>query len=118
MNEAIDRISFYIYELRGMVYLTVGSDEPILLPKTHHYLIALYAAARLFEQDERASQATVTMNEFEVKLEELRMGVQAGDVVITDPNGNVVEGQVQDDYVRNVYFNDTYKDSDIPDEEV
>lgn len=110
INESIDRYRQYIPELAGMKYLTSGADKPDLLPEQYHYLIAVYAASRCFGQDERHYQATNFMNEFEIKLEEMKSKLEAGEVVITDPQtGEAVGATYEPDYVvtNNYYFNNS-----------
>lgn len=106
INESIERFQQYIPELKDMVSLEEHSDVPILLPKQYHSLLSVYATSRCFGQDERHYQATTFMNEFETKLVELGVSIDAGDVVILDEDGNRVtrEENYDTEYVTNKYF--------------
>lgn len=104
LDEAIDRVKQYINELAGMEYLSDNWEEPILLPKQYHVLLAIYGASRCFTQDERHYQSTTFMNEFETKLDELKNRIDSGEVVIVDADGNEVTASTKDDYVVNNYF--------------
>lgn len=104
INEAIERVGQVVPELEGMLPLNAASDSPILLPSRYHQLIAVYAAARCFGQDERHYQNTQFMNEFEVKLDELKGKIQNGEVIIKDATGAVVVADVAFDYVEDNYF--------------
>lgn len=103
LNEGIDRIR-KISELNGMKYLTLASDEPILLPNQYHHLIAVYGASRCFTQDEQNSLAQMFMNEFEQKLYELETGIKNGTIIIVDSDGNEVISSEFEDSVKDVYF--------------
>lgn len=103
-DESIDRVQQVIPELRGMKYLRASEEEPILLPKTYHHLIAIYCASRCFYQDERHYQAANLMNEFEQKLGELKYAVESGDEIIYDEDGNEVIINKRSEYVKNGYF--------------
>lgn len=104
INEAIDRISGCIPELKGMKHIKASDDKPILLPDNYHYLIAVYGASRCFSQDERHYQAGTLMNEFEIKLDELKTRVEAEEEFIYDENGNRVKFFTDTDYVVDNYF--------------
>lgn len=106
INEGIDRIKEVVPELANMKYLNANTDSPLYLPNQYHILLAIYSAARCFGQDERHYQATTFMNEFETKLEELRVKIENGDITIVDENGKEIVADLKTDYVRNVYFND------------
>ncbi len=99
INEAIDRIRQAIPELKGMIYLSTNLIEPNLLPEQYHHLLAIYASARCFGQDERHYQASTNMNEFEVKLEELRTAIENGQIIIVDENGEEINSDLPIDYV-------------------
>ena len=103
INEAIDRIRSHTY-FRDEVNLLALVDEPISIPEQYHHLLAVYASARSFAQDERHYQATTFMNEFEVKFEELLAKIESGEITITDGSGVAVEPDYEDDFVENVYF--------------
>jgi hypothetical protein len=112
MDEAIDRFKQVLPELEGMDYLVNRDDEPILLPLKYHSLIPLYSASRCFGQDERHYQATSFMNEFEQKLDEFRMKVEAGEELIKDSSGNTIERTYPTSYVVDNYF-----ESNTPEDE-
>lgn len=99
INEGIDRMRQVIPELKNLTYLLTSQQEPTLLPSRYHHLLAVYSTARCFGQDERHYQATTHMNEFEVKLDELKTAIMNGEIVITDPDGNVVIVDLPIDYV-------------------
>ena len=99
INEGIDRIKQSIRELKGMTHLSTNLAIPSLLPDEYHHLLAIYATARCFGQDERHYQASTHMNEFEVKLEELRTAIENGEVIITDENGDEISSDLPIDYV-------------------
>ena len=104
LNQAIDRLRQYkIFE--GMSYLEYSDDEPSLLPSQYHYLLALFAASRCFDIDERFYEGVEKRNEFESLLDDLIADVQAGNIVITDSEGNNVEdGTNYIEYVTDAYF--------------
>lgn len=113
INESIDRIKQLIPELRGMVYLLVDTDMPILIPVEYQHLMSIYACARCYEVDERHYEANKYMNEFEIKINNIKDSIASGELVITDPNtGLPVVNDVNQDYVRNVYFADSEYVSD------
>lgn len=103
LNEAIDRVK-NIPALRGMKHLLQDKDSPILLPEEYHYLLAVYGASRCFSQDERHYQATVFMNEFENKLDDLKTKIESDEVKILDSNGKPVLNKLDVEYVKDVYF--------------
>jgi hypothetical protein len=100
INEGIDRFKQIIPQLRGLTYLTVAIQEPSLIPEQYQHLLSVYAASRCFSQDERHYQSTNLMNEFEVKLEELKSAIEAGDIIIVDSDGNTVVVDNPIDYVE------------------
>lgn len=104
INQAIDRLRQYkVFE--GMTYLEYSDDEPILLPSQYHYLLALFAASRCFDVDERFYEGVEKRNEFEGLLDDLIADIQAGNIVITDADGNAVEdGTNYVEYVTDAYF--------------
>lgn len=104
INEGIERCRQIIPQLRGMKDLLKIEHEPILLPEYYHHLLAVYSAARCFEQDERHFQAGNLMNEFETKMFALKAEIESGDTAIIDPDGNVVTMPFAEDYVRDVYY--------------
>lgn len=99
INEGIDRVKHQIPELADMKYLVAKQEEVKLLPKQYHHLLAVYATARCFSQDERHYQATTHMNEFETKLDELRTAIESGEVVIKDEEGEKIETGLGIEYV-------------------
>ncbi len=100
INEGIERFAQVIPELRGLEALNSNSSTPTLIPKTYRHLLAVYSTARCFAQDERHYQASTYMNEFEVKLDELKNAIEAGDIVILDENGDKVTFEYNVDYVN------------------
>lgn len=115
INEGINRFKQVIPELSGMVDLLSDSQEPVLLPQAYHHLIAIYASAKCFAQDERFYQATTLMNEFEVKLQELQGKIESGLIVILDPvTGLAVATDNPVDYVDlKAYYDDADGDIDL-----
>lgn len=100
INEGINRFKQIIPELKSTPKLLFREQEPYPIPEEYHHLLAVYASSRCFSQDERHYQATTLMNEFEVKLEELQSAIQAGNIIITDEDGNPIEaGNNKIDYV-------------------
>ena len=103
INEGVDRFQSSDY-FRDEIQLEELIDSPIRIPEQYQHLLAVYASARCFAQDERHYQATTFMNEFEVKFEEMMTKIQSGEIEILDGDGNLVEPSYEDDYVENVYF--------------
>lgn len=85
INEGINRFKQVIPELKSIPKLLQKDQEPFPIPEHYHHLLAVYSASRCFGQDERHYQATTLMNEFEVKLDELKQAIENGDVVLKDP---------------------------------
>lgn len=113
INEGIDRMRQAIPELQGMEYLLTTTQTPTLLPEQYHHLLSVYATARCFGQDERHYQASTHMNEFEVKLEELRTAIENGLITIVDGDGNSVTSDLPIDYVdMKPYWNERSIDID------
>lgn len=110
IDEGMERLMQYIPELSEMTLFINNTEEPKYLPKPYHHLVAIYSASRCFAQDNQNYQASTLMNEFEGKMDELKMKIENGSVVIKDPDGNPVESTYPVDYVVDNYFN-------IPDEE-
>lgn len=104
INEGIDRVMQIMPEFVDMAYLDTPESEPQYLPKAYHSLIAVFATSRCFAQDERNYQATTYMNEFETKMEELRIKVDEGEVKITSPDGDTVDMGNESFYVEDNYF--------------
>lgn len=100
INEGISRCRTYIDEFYDMPFLKYNTDIPQLLPVEYHHLLALYSAARCFDMEERFYQATQKMNEFEIKLDELRTRIRNGELIIIDAEGNPRNTLMsQDEYV-------------------
>lgn len=99
INEGIDRCKQIIPELRTMTYLLTSQQETKLLPPQYHHLLAVYSTSRCFGQDERHYQASTHMNEFEVKMDELKTAIANGEIIIIDDSGNAIEVDVDVDYV-------------------
>lgn len=100
LNEGIDRVVQILPKLKGMEYLLAQEQKVILMPREYQHILAVYATSRCFSQDEGHYQASTLMNEFEVKLDELKLAIENGDIVITDSDGNVIEdGDGTIDYV-------------------
>jgi hypothetical protein len=129
LDEGIDRIKQILPMMKDMEYLAGDNVEPTHLPQAYHSLIPMFATARCFAQDERNYQATTYMNEFETKMDELRIAVEDGRVVIVDTNGIEVTGDNDSFYVSDNYFlklhadgttssNDTGSFDTLADEEV
>ena len=100
INESIMRIKQVVPELRSMERLIAPDQKPSLLPEQYHHLLSIYAISRCFAQDERHYQATTYMNEFEVKLEEMKSLIEAGDLIIVDEDGKELVSDNFIDYVN------------------
>lgn len=117
-NESIYRkqdIDNYIIEacnrLRSIPELLTMRDptslnSPTILPNEYHYLIALYSASRCFFQDEQDYRAGTLMNEFELKMEELRSKIENGEIKLKDELGQEIKPDTSGaiDYIDDVYF--------------
>lgn len=108
LNQAIDRIKQYKVFL-GMKKLVNPDDVPNLLPEEYHYMLALFAASRCYDMDERFYEGVEKRNEFESLLDSLIADIQAGNIIITDTDdeGNPViveDGTIYIDYVKDEYF--------------
>lgn len=108
INEGIERVVQIIPQFEGMVPLEYDTQEPIILPKAYHHLLAVYAAARLFAQDDRFHQSATLMNEFEIKLAGLYEDLISGDVIAYDIDGNEIDFSSKSDYVKNEYYLSRY----------
>jgi hypothetical protein len=115
INEGIDRVIQVLPMLAGMEHLTGDNDEPALLPKQYHHVLSVYSASRCYFQDERHYQASTLMNEFEVKMDELKTKIENGEITITDSNGDEVSLTYKVDYVTDNYFYDALDTSDNDD---
>jgi hypothetical protein len=126
LNEGIDRLRQLFPVFENMMFLDNDSDEPTLLPVPYHSVLALFATARLFAQDDRAYQATTFMNEFELKVDELRVGIDEGRFIIKDLNGIALDNgngafYVEDNYFTKYTTDETFdypEDEELPDGEL
>lgn len=114
INEGINRFKQVIPQFKSIPYLLTPSAEPALIPEAYQHLLAVYAAARCFSQDERHYQATTLMNEFEIKLEEMKGLIESGEIVIIDPvTGGEIVADIPTDYVDlKPYYGTHYIDRD------
>ena len=113
INQAIDVLRQYPL-FRGMKYLEESSDEPNLLPPYYHYMLAIFAASRCYDIDERFYEGVEKRNEFESLLDDLLAEIHAGNIVIYDEGGNVVEDTANYmDIVTDVYFKGGAEDETI-----
>lgn len=113
LNEGVDRVRQVIPEFIDMSYLDGQDDVPTHLPAPYHHLLATYAAASLYFQDDRHHQATVKMNEFESKLDTLKSRFQTGEAEVVGADGLPIYADMKDDHVRNVYFNTRHGGVDV-----
>lgn len=113
VNQGIQRIRQYkIFE--GMTELSNDGDIPALLPLQYHYMLALFAASRCFEMDERYYESVERRNEFESLLETIIGEIQAGNLLITDGDGqNIEDSTCVIDYIVDEYFNVGDEDATI-----
>lgn len=89
LEEALDRVrSEYVF---SSIPNYVAETEITILPTQYHYLLALYASSRAFAQDERQYESSNSMNEFEVKFEELVGKIGNGEILIVDALGEPVD---------------------------
>lgn len=110
INQAIDRIRQY--KIFGdMPYLNTKTDEVTFIPEQYQYLLALFAAHRCYDTDERFYEGIEKRNEFEQAFSDLINEIEAGNVTITDAEGEALS---DDDlpnyieYVKNEYFGFPY----------
>ena len=116
LNQAIDRIKQYKVFL-GMKKLVNPDDVPNLLPEEYHYMLALFAASRCYDMDERFYEGVEKRNEFESLLDSLIADIQAGNIIITDTDGEgnpviVEDGTIYIDYVKDEYFSSKTEDDE------
>ena len=104
LNEGIDRFQQTFPQLPEIPYLLFDTSEVEIIPKNYIHLLANYSVSRLFAQDERQYEATTQMNEFEIKLNELKSQVESGEVVFLDLTGVAISDDSKLDYVTDVYF--------------
>lgn len=110
LNEGIDRVRQVVPEMDKLNDLQDNGAVPNILPKRYHHLLALYSASRCFGQDERHYQATNFMNEFEQKLDEMKVRIESGEIVITDPDtGTPIEAGANTNAVDFVKTNDYFE---------
>ena len=104
LNQAIDYIRQYAM-FRDIPHLRDGEDVPELIPEFYHYILALFAASRCFDVDERFYEGVEKRNEFEATFDSMLAEIHAGNLTIYDKDGNVVEDpSVYVGQVKNVYF--------------
>jgi hypothetical protein len=108
LNEGIDRIIQVLPQLNNISYLVDEGDVVNIIPREYSHLLASYAVARLFSQDERHYEATNFMNEFETKISELKTAIENRDVKLIDPDsGEELILDLEVDYVTDNYFTGT-----------
>lgn len=104
-NQALDRFIEVIPKFDNIPYLVNNEDEVAIIPRQYQYLIAIFATARLFAQDERHYEAATFMNEFESKLAEFQTKLEAGEIKIIDPTtGEEIDTNLDVDFVKNDYY--------------
>lgn len=112
INQAIDRLKQYKV-FNGMKKLVHSSDVVTHVPEEYQYILALFAASRCFDIDERFYEGTEKRNEFEYYLSELISDVQAGNITISDGEGNAVEDTENAiEYVVDTYFESSTSNED------
>ena len=112
LNQAIDRLAQYPI-FTNMPYVSVDSPTVYYLPKAYHYILALFAAARCYDTDERFYEGTEKRNEFEHFLDNLIADIETGNIVIYDENNIVVKNtNICTDAVKDVYFSNTVSDTE------
>ena len=113
INQAIDRLLQHPL-FKGMIHLDIPEDVPIILPPQYHYILALFAASRLYDIDERFFEGTQKRNEFEQIFNDLVTQVEEGSVQLTDGEGNPIELSETyswfQDYVVDEYYGGTSTD--------
>ena len=110
INQGIDRIKqFKLFS--GLSHLDSLGDIPQILPQEYHYMLALFSASRLFDNDERFYEATQKRNEFEQLFEEMISEINAGNIIIKDANGDNLDtlddGETHVEYVKDEYYSGT-----------
>ena len=92
--------------------LLAPQQEVILIPEPYQHLLALYSTSRCYSQDEGHYQATNYMNEFEIKLDELKIGIDNGDIKIFNSDGEEVIGSdCEIDYVDlSAYYGNRHRE--------
>lgn len=105
LNEAIDRVIQVLPAFNNMAYLVDDDDFVSYLPREYTHLLSTYSVARLYSQDERHYEASTFMNEFELKLDELKERIENGEIEIIDPDTGVpLDTSIATDYVVDKYF--------------
>ena len=117
INQAIDRLKQTVV-FRNMKHLHNDEEEPILLPEQYHYLLAIFAASRCLEFDERHYEAIDKRNEFEQLLSDLLSEIESGNLEIMsseDDDGSSVklDNGTYIDYVTDKYFKCLRPDSEV-----
>lgn len=113
LNEGINRIKQIIPELVTMPMLLNDTDIPQLLPDHYHHLLCVYAMARCYETDERYMESGKFMNEFEVKINNVKEQVQNGEIELKNQDGSTFTSTMIEDAVTNVYFNYSIDEVDL-----
>lgn len=90
LDEGIDRFKQVIPEMESLIYMTTSASIPSPIPEAYQHLLSLYAVSRCFSQDSRHYQSTISMNEFEQKLEEMKQRIESGELIISDVDGNPI----------------------------
>lgn len=101
INECSDRISQVLYELDDIPRLEADNHVPDYLPKRYHNLYVMFVTGRCFTQDGDYGVGVSYMNEFELKLEELRYAIDSGDAVL--PEGCGIVRHERAEYVNHYY---------------
>lgn len=118
INQAIDRIKHYKVFL-NMPYLADSTDEPKYLPPQYHYMLAIFAASRCFDHDERHYEGVEKRNEFEQLFADMIAEIQSGNLDIVDGDGNLVEdGTTYIEYVQDEYFDFNDREEILDDSDV
>lgn len=108
LNQAIDRIKQFDKCFKQMKYLVEIGDEPNIIPEHYDYMLALFAAHRCYDNDERFYEGTQKRNEFEELLSQLVSELQAGNETLIDDDGNSISyadaGNAYIEYVKDEYF--------------
>ena len=105
INQGIDRIRQYKI-FSGMEHLDYLDDTPTHLPSQYHYMLALFAASRCFDHDERHYEGVEKRNEFEALLSDLIADIECGNLKIVDKNNKEVVSGIScaDDFIKDAYF--------------
>lgn len=99
INEGLNRFKQVIPEVKNAERLINRDSDVEYIPEEYQHLLSVYATSRCFGQDERHYQATTYMNEFEVKLDQLKQAIDNGDVIIKNPDGDSVDKIFKAEYV-------------------